>query len=450
MIKIKKGLNIPLLGEPLQKIDPKIFSPKKIAIVLSNYKNLKPLLKVGVNDEVQIGQILFTCKKNKGLVYTSPAAGKIKEICRGEKRALLSLVIQVSQKETQISFSSFQNKRTYELTSIKNLLLESGLWTSIRTRPYSQVARVDGPLPHSFFISLMDTQPHAVKSSVVLEKYKKDFKKGVEILSHLPQKNLYLCQATGDPLWNFSSIKNIQTSYFSGPHPAGNIGTHIHFLEPASEKKIIWHMNYQDVIAVGKLFSTGKLWNERIISLAGPMAIDARLVKSRIGANVLELVAGESKQEDVRIISGSVLYGRKIIEGPLEYLDRFASQISILSEDKKRSFLGWNNPGLWRFSVKKTFLGWLFPNRLYPLGTSTFGDLRAMVPIGSFEGVMPMDLLITPLLRALLTNDIATAKVLGILELDEEDLALCTFVCQSKIDYGPLLRSSLSQIQKGG
>ncbi len=449
MIEIKKGLNIPLQGRPVQKIDSSPLSSKKVAVIGNDYIGMRPALKVQVGDQVKIGQELFACKKTEGVIFTSPGAGKVVEINRGAKRAFQSLVIELDTEEEQISFENFKKQDLEKWTpeEVKKLLVESGLWVALRSRPYSKIPSPSGPLGHSIFVTATDSNPLAADPSIVIAEYLSDFRSGLEVLTKLTQTNVYLCQGKDLGIQSFSNVK-VET--FTGPHPSGNVGTHIHFLDPVSENKTVWHINYQDVIAIGKLFSSGEFWKERILSLAGPSALAPRLIKSRLGGSIIEMLAGESKKGDIRIVSGPIFNGAQVQSGPFEYLTRYSLQILLLEEDRKREFLGWHNPGFKRFSAKRTFLGWLFPNQQYSLGTSTFGSHRAIVPVGSYEKVMPLDILATPLIKSLLTKDTDLAQELGILELDEEDLGLFTFVCPSKTDYGPILRDNLTIIEKEG
>ena len=258
-----------------------------------------------------------------------------------------------------------------------------------------------------------------------------------------------MCQSEKAPIAN-SSAKNIETHSFSGPHPAGLASTHIHFLAPVNAHKTVWQINYQDVIAIGKLFTTGHIWVERIISLAGPLVNKPRLVRTRLGANTEDLVRGEIQNVQSRIISGSVLHGHTATNWAA-YLGRFHNQISVIAEATEREFFGWIKPvGKNKFSALNVFISKILGAKQLNLTTSQNGSPRAMVPVGTFERVMPLDILPTQLLRALIVHDTDSAQALGALELDEEDLALCSFVCSGKFDYGPVLRSNLTQIEKEG
>ena len=448
LTKIKKGLNLPISGEPVQKIDGSK-DPKKVAVIGYDYVGMKPTMLVQVGDMVKLGQVLFTDKKIPSVKYTAPAPGKVVEINRGDKRVFESLVIEISGNEEE-TFESYPEKQLEKLSveQVKNNLINSGLWTTLRARPFGKVADPETS-PKSLFITAMDTNPLAPDMKVILEGNKNDFRNGLVVLSHLTNGKVYLCKSP-DLSFDTSGLEKVRTEEFTGKHPAGNVGTHIHFIDPIIDNKsLVWHIDLQDVIAVGKLFTSGKISVERIISLAGPVVNNPRLLKTRIGADLNEITAGEIKEGDNRIISGSVLTGRKG-EGSLAYLGRFHQQVSVVAEGRQREFLGWLYPGFNLFSVKKVLASALIPSKKFAFSTALNGGKRAIVPVGSYEKVMPLDIIPTYLLRALAVDDIEEGEKLGMLELVEEDLALCTYVCPSKIDHGANLRRNLTIIEKEG
>ena len=452
--KIRKGLNLPILGDPEQRIDSAA-QPARVAVVADDYVGMRPTMHVAVGDHVRRGQLLFEDKKTPGVRYTATAAGTISAIHRGARRALQSVVIQLDPSEASghadsVSFESFSGRHPKELSREKTreLLIESGLWTSLRMRPFSRVARPEDT-PHSIFVTAMDSQPLAAPADVVMAGREEDFERGLHALSRLTDGRVYVCKAAG------SAVKApdgppFQVEEFSGPHPAGTVGLHIHTLDPVSRTKTVWHAHYQDVIAIGRLFRSGAIDPERVISLAGPAVRQPRLLRTRLGASTNDLVRGSIGDGENRVISGSVLAGRAASGEIFGYLGRYHHQISVLSEDRHREFLGWLSPGFGRFSTVNTYLAKLIPGRKFRLTTSSNGSHRAMVPIGMYERVFPIDILPTFLLRALLVADIERAEELGCLELDEEDLALCSFVCPGKVEYGPLLRQVLTTIEKEG
>lgn len=358
---------------------------------------------------------------------------------------LQSVVIEAEGDES-VAFDSFTAAELASLTveQVKKNLTGSGLWTALRTRPFSTSPAVDS-MPRAIFVTAMDTNPLAADPTIVIAQRSADFSNGLTVLSRLSDK-VYLCKKAGASI---PSVPAVQVEEFDGPHPAGLPGTHIHFLDPVSIKKVVWHINYQDVIAIGALFTSGQLNAERVISLAGPVVKNPRLLKTVLGASLAELTAGELQDGQNRIISGSVLAGAAA-SGVHGYLGRFHNQVSVLAEGYDKQFLGWVMPGSDKFSVTRAYLSHLNPKRLFNMTTTTNGSSRAMVPIGNYERVMPLDILPTLLLRDLLVSDSDGAVSLGCLELDEEDLALCTFVCPGKYDYGVALRDCLTTIQKEG
>jgi len=444
-IKITKGLDLPISGEPSQVIS-QVKHPGKVAILGIDYVSMKPQFEVSVGDYVQLGQVLFTDKKIPAVKYTSPGSGKVTEINRGSKRRLLSVVITLDDND-EVRFNSYPEQELQSLAKqdVSGLLLTSGLWTAIRSRPFSKVAD-PGTVPHSLFINAMDTNPLAPSMEKVIEDKERDFINGINVLSRLTDGAVYLCKSPANNIPH-PDLEQLSIIDFNGPHPAGNTGTHIHFLDPVSLKKNVWYINAQDVIAVGMLFSTGKLNVERVVSMAGPSVNRPRLIRTRIGACLDDLTSGELKEGEHRIISGPVFSGHNA-KGPTDYLGRFHQQLSIIPEGKTKEFLGWLNPGMNLFSIMNIVLSRFLPKKKFNFTTSTHGDRRSIVPVGAYEKVMPLDIMATHLLKALAMDDIEEAEKLGCLELDEEDLALCTFVCQSKIDHGQELRRNLTSIEK--
>ena len=447
MINIKKGLDLPIEGTPQQVIHDG--SPvKRVAVLGEEFIGMRPTMHIRMDDQVKKGQVLFEDKKNPGVLFTAPASGVVKEINRGAKRVLQSVVIEVDGSE-QITFDSFSDT---ELTSLdrekaKEVLIQSGQWTALRARPFSKVAAVDAN-PSSIFVTAIDTNPLAADPAVIIADNAQAFEAGLAVVSRLTDGKVFVCKQVGSQVPS-SSIAQVEVHEFGGVHPAGLVGTHIHNLDPVSASKQVWHIGYQDVIAYGHLFLTGEIYTSRVVSLAGPRVKNPRLVKTQLGASLDDLVAGELEDGDNRVISGSVLSGATS-NGVNAFLGRYHVQVSVLLEGREKELFGWIAPGSDKFSVTRTFLSHLTPSRLFKMTTSTGGSKRAMVPIGSYERVMPLDILPTLLLRDLIARDLDSAISLGALELDEEDLALCTFVCPGKYEYGSILRDCLSTIEKEG
>ncbi len=447
MIKIRRGLDLPISGAPEQVIKEGS-QVRSVAVLGSDYHGMKPTMAVQVGDKVKKGQLLFSDKKTEGVLYTAPAAGTVAAINRGARRVLQSVVIDVEgdDQETFAKYSADQLASLAEADARDNLV-KSGLWTALRTRPYSKVPAVDST-PNSIFVTAMDTHPLAADPGLVIGENAQSFNDGVTVLSTLTAGKVFVCQAAGANLPVKASGK-VEVAEFGGVHPAGNAGTHVHFLDPVSATKTVWTVGYQDVIAIGKLFTRGELCFDRVISLAGPQVETPRLVKTLLGANLEELTAGQLKAGENRIVSGSVFGGRHAY-GPHAYLGRYHNQVTVLSEGNDRPFMHYLRAGFNLFSIMGIYISSLLGGKKYAFTTTTNGSERAMVPVGNYERVMPLDILPTHLLRALVVGDTDMAQKLGCLELDEEDLALCTFVCPGKYEYGPILRDNLARIEKEG
>ncbi len=451
---IKKGLDLPLAGAPRQQIHDAP-QPRRVALVAEDYVGMKPTMFVQPGDTVRRGQLLFEDKKTPRVRYTAPAGGTVVAVNRGERRALQSVVVELDDKERSgghdcVSFEAYSGGAISDLSreQVVDLLIESGLWSSIRQRPFSRVADPTEAAA-ALFVTAADSNPHAPEVDLVVKGREGDFEAGVEALAKLIDGPLYVCKAPGTSL-RVPSGSSVSVEEFEGPHPAGSAGVHIHSLMPVSRKRTVWHLSYQDVLAIGRLFTKGELDVERVVSLAGPSVKDARLLRTRVGASIDELVAGEIEDGEQRVVSGSVLSGRQA-EGDVHgFLGRYHHQISVLLEGRQRELIGWLLPGPTKYSTINAYIGRLIPGQRFRMTTNTNGSHRAMVPTGMHEDVMPMDILPTFLLRALLMQDVEKAEELGVLELDEEDLALCTFVDVGKNDYGPLLRQMLTRIQKEG
>ncbi len=447
-IKIKKGLDVPLAGAPQQIIESAV-PVSCVALIGADYIDMKPSMLVEQGDRVKLGQPLFEDKRNPGVLFTAPAAGTVTAINRGARRVLQSVVIEVDGDDA-VDFGSHAVSALPQLAreTVRDQLLQSGLWTALRTRPYNKTPAIDA-VPAAIFVSALDTNPLAADPAVVLAERAEDFKNGLAVLSRLTEGELFVCKAPGSSI-PLPELPSLRVAEFEGPHPAGLVGTHMHFLKPVGATRCNWHIGPQDVVAIGQLFTTGRLSVERVIALAGPVVRKPRLLRTRVGASVDQLLKGELEDIDARAISGSVLGGRRAA-GWAAYLGRFDVQVSVIVENRDRELFGWLNPAGDKYSVTNVFFSALSKaSRRFSFSTSTNGSPRAMVPIGSYERVVPLDILPTQLLRALLVRDTDMAQNLGALELAEEDLSLCTYVCVGKYDYAPMLRANLDQIEKEG
>ncbi|GAX60683.1 Na+-transporting NADH:ubiquinone oxidoreductase, subunit NqrA [Candidatus Scalindua japonica] len=309
MFRIRKGLDLPITGAPAQNIDsgPTV---NRVALVGDDYIGMKPKMVVQVGDSVKLGQILFEDKKTPGVQFTSPGCGKVVAVNRGDKRKFESIVIEL-EGEDEETFPSFNAAKldSLERAEVQDMLIQSGMWTVLRTRPYSKVP-APYSAPHSIFVTAMDTNPLACDPAPIIKEHAEDFCHGLQIISRMSDGPVYICKCPGVDIPG-DGIASVSMQEFTGPHPAGLTGTHIHFLDPVSDQKTVWSINYQDVIAVGRLFTTGRLYLERVVSLAGPKVKNPRLIRTRVGAAIDELVTGELNSDNVRVISGSVFSGRQ-------------------------------------------------------------------------------------------------------------------------------------------
>ena len=452
-IDISKGLNLPLNGAPEGAIEPGR-DVSSVALLGRDYVGLKPRMVVREGDEVSLGDTLFVDKRDAAVAYTAPGSGTVAAINRGERRALLSVVIQLDPSvEDPVTFPDLVDGHLDALTDdrIRVVLQSSGLWTAFRTRPFSRVPLADST-PRSIFVTAIDTNPLAADPGAVIVGSEADFEAGLSVVARLTEGPVYVC--VGDD-WSGPTAENgrVETVIFSGPHPAGLVGTHIHHLDPVGADRTVWHIGYQDVIAIGALFTSGRISTKRIVALGGPAFQRPRLVSTRLGASIDELTAGELVQGDAaapapRVVSGSVLSGRRVVTAEA-HLGRYHHQISAVPAGRGRRLLGWWPLRRHAFSFSGMFAS-RQPRRLENLTTASYGRQTAMIPVEAFDKLVPMDIATVPLLRALLVKDTDQAQALGCLELDAEDLALCSFVCPGKNDYGSVLSANLEHIEREG
>ena len=436
MIKISKGLDLPISGTPSLTIadEPKCSS---VSLLGNDFVGMKPTMMVKVGEKVKAGQKIFEDKKNPGIFYTSPAGGEVKSINRGDKRRFLSIEIEISDNE---DFEYFDISQEHGPNEIRQCLISSGTWNVFRTRPFNRTPSIDSS-PKALFINCCDTNPLSTDPYNVINQDKDLFDEGLKILSSLFDCNIHLCYQND----NFDiSNKHIQYHQFKGPHPAGLTGTHISKIHPVNLNNSVWSINYQDVMAIGYLKINQKIRTHKIISLGGPSVFEPSLLNVRICGNIDEISAGKIK-ENCRLISGSVLHGHTS-EGVMSYLGFYDSQISCLPDEVNEIFMNWLMPGSNLHSKLNVFLSSFIKPKNFIFNTSIGGGDRAIVPISSYEEVIPMNILVTQLLKALVVGDTEMAIDLGMLELVPEDLALCSYVCPSKYDYASILMDNLNNL----
>jgi len=440
---IKRGLDIPVDGAPAQVIEDAA-TPGRVGLLADDTPGLRPRLCVREGDRVVRGQLLYEDGGAPGVRYTTPASGTVQAIHRGARRALQSVVIRLDEHElaggehaAHLGFAAFSGRGEAETTAgVRALLVESGLWTALRVRPFGGVPAVDAT-PRALLVTAVDTQPLAARPEVVIDERSEDFERGLRLLAKLCPGRTYLCVGAASPIPRLVDAP-VAVEEFAGPHPAGSPGVHVHLLAPVDRRRSAWTIGYQDVIAAGRLFADGRLAVERVVALGGPAVRRPRLLRTRLGAALDDLTSAELAQDGVRVISGSVLSGKRAMGPVFGYLGRGDVQVSVLRESARTEIPAWQQ------------LAALFGAPRAAVDTTACNGRRApVVPSGVYERVLPMDLLATLLLRALMAGDDEQAERLGCLELLEEDLALCSFVCPGKNDYGPALRAALQRIAEG-
>ena len=431
MIRISKGLDLPISGSPSLNIsdEPKV---SNVGLLSNDFVGMKPTMFFKEGDRVKTGEKIFEDKKNPGVIFTSPGSGTIKSINRGDKRKFLSIEIEIDNNEDHIEFNVNQ--------SLVSVLIETGLWNSFRTRPFNRTPSLDS-LPDAIFVNCCDTNPLSVDPHFIIDVDQDYFDIGLDAVSKEFDCSIYVSYQNN----NFEKINSdVIYNQFSGPHPAGLSGTHISKLNPVNLNKVVWTINYQDIISIGYLIKNKTLRTSKIISLGGPSVYEPSLIRARIGGNIDEITAGKVDPK-ARIISGSVLHGHHS-EGVMNYLGFYDSQISAIPDEVNEIFMNWLMPGSNLHSKLNVFISSFIKPKNYIFNTSIGGGNRAIVPISSYEEVMPMDILATQLLKSLVVSDTEMAIDLGMLELVPEDLALCSYVCPSKYDYSSILMDNLNKI----
>ena len=446
VIKIKKGLDIKMVGRA-EKIYNKAPRAKTYAIRPVDFQELTPKIIPRLCDPVKVGTPIFFDKYNPEIKFTSPVSGTLLEIKRGERRRIIEVVVEDDGKDTA---ESFLQGDPADLTSeqIVENLLESGLWPMIRQRPYGIIARPDKS-PKSIFISAFDTAPMAPDYDFIMKDMEVDFQWGVNVLRKLTGGKIYLGLDGRYPsVKTLTSVKGVEINRFKGPHPAGNVGVQIHRLDPINKGEVVWTVKPQDVVAIGRLFKNGRYDPGIVVALTGSQVTKPLYYKTIRGTGVAPLLEGKLKEGESRVITGNVLNGLKIdaADGHVGFSD---SQLTVIPEGNYYEMFGWIKPGLNKMSASRSFMStWLTPNKKFELDTNYHGGERAYVMTGEYEKVLPMDIHPVQLLKSILYNDIDQMEELGIYEVDEEDLALCEFICTSKIPVTKILRSGLKNLRR--
>lgn len=442
VIKIKKGLNIPLAGKA-EMVFGQTQLPGLFAIKPTDFHGITPKVVVKEGEAVKIGSVLFYDKYHPEVKFVSPVSGKLKSVNRGERRRILEVIIENDGKDEFVDFG-VADPQSMDREAIVNRLLESGAWPYLRQRPYDVIANPQ-ETPKAIFISGFDSAPLAPDMDFVLTGQEAAFKTGIEVLKKLaPVVHLGISNDAASKLYN--SLQGVQIQKFSGPHPAGNVGIQIHHVSPINKGERVWVIQPQEIVSIGLVFSQGKHDFSRVVAVTGSEVLKPSYLRYRLGACVSEIVASGVNAGSLRFISGNVLTGDDI--GSDGYLGFYHSQVTVIPEGDEHEFLGWALPGFGKYSVSRTFFSWMNKNKQYQLNANMHGGERAIVMSGQFEKVLPMDLLPEFLIKAILVDDIDKMEQLGIYEIVEEDIALCEFVDTSKMELQSILRKGIDLMMK--
>ncbi|PCJ53468.1 MAG: NADH:ubiquinone reductase (Na(+)-transporting) subunit A [Planctomycetota bacterium] len=444
--KIKKGLDLPIHGalENHSLVDGPAVD--RVALLPQESWGIKVQMLAQEGDKVQIGSPLYRDRRDPEVVFTSPGAGTLEAVNRGAKRVVLSVVVKLDGSEDAAAFDKL-DPATADREALVKLLCASGLWPNLRQRPFDKVAP-SAETPRSIFVTAMDTHPLAPSPKEMLAGREEAFKTGLTALTKLSGGATFLCTKAGED-WNALSVDGVAQHGFSGPHPAGNAGVHINALDPVNMERKVWHIDYQGVAEIGEFLMSGVVPTERRVAVVGPAAEKCAIYKTRRGATTTAFTS-VCAPKGVRFVAGSLLSGATADPGSAKgYIGRYTHQLSLVDDAPEREFLGWVKPVGSRWSLTNTYFA-KFVKKKFRIDTDINGGLRAIVPLGNYEKVMPMDILPTHLIKSIAANDLETAEKLGVLELAEEDLALCQYVCPSKIDITDMLRAMLTRIEKEG
>jgi Na+-transporting NADH:ubiquinone oxidoreductase subunit A len=443
-IKLKKGLNINLSGEA-DKVYANVPSSNLYVLKPTDFHGLTPKLVVKEGDQVLSGSTLFFDKYNEAVKFSSPVSGVVTSIVRGAKRKIMEVVI---TSEAENKYKAFDKIESADLSrkQIINHMLESGVWPFIRQKPYDVIAN-QNDVPKSIVISSFNTEPLSADNDFVLHGLEKEFQSGIQILKKLTDGVVHLnVDSSTNPSKVFTDTKGVEINKFSGPHPSGNVGVQLHHIDPINKGDVVWYLYPQDVLAISRLFSEGKYDVSRIVALTGSQVMKPRYYRIIAGSSISNMIVDNIKEGESRFISGSALTGQQISkEGAIGFYD---TQVTVIPEGNYQEFLGWLAPGLNKFSMSKAYFSWMSPSKKYDLDTNYHGEERAYVVTGQYEQVLPMDIYPMQLIKACLIEDIEAMENLGIYEVSPEDLALCEFVCTSKMEVQSIIRKGLDLIKK--
>ena len=443
-IRLKKGLNINLLGEA-DKVYASVKPTERYVVKPTDFHTLTPKLAVKVGDKVKAGTILFFDKYNDKVNFCAPVSGEVIDIVRGAKRKILEVVLKA---DLVIVYEQFTTDTAKNISRVQiiDTMLKAGIWPFIRQKPYDIVAN-PADMPKAIFISAFNSAPLTIDNDFALYGLDELFQKGLDYITQLTSGKTHLnIDGNTNPATVFTGAKGVEINKISGAHPAGNVGIQVHHIDPINKGEVVWYLQPQDVIAIARLFTEGKYDVSRIVALAGSQVKKPKYYRTIAGATISNLLADNITEGDNRIISGDILTGQHIeVNGTLGFYD---TTITVIEEGKEQEFLGWILPGLHKFSASKTFLSWLTPSKKYTLNANMHGEERAYVMTGEYEKVLPMDIFPAHLIKACMIEDLELMENLGIYEVSPEDFALCEFVCTSKIEVQTIIRNALELVRK--
>ncbi len=448
-IKVKRGLNLKVAGKA-DKVLESSPKPKTIAIHPTEFRGVKPKLLHKVDDIIKGGEPIFFDKKNPSVKFVSPIPGKIKEINYGERRSILSIVIDPNWDGEYINFGSKSNSDINKLSheDAVSLLQESGNFVYLRQRPFDKIPDATRK-PKSIFINCMNSAPNACDLAFILNDRAEDLQLGIELLKKLTEGKINLCYGANEQNDVFKNLNGVEHNTFSGPHPSGLTGTHIHFVDPINKGDIVWYLDAVHVAAIGAFLKIGKYYNEKVICVAGSGVQNPKYYKTYIGAALKSILGDNLSSDEQRIISGTVLFGDKVSLN--EHLKLYESNLQVIPEGRKRNFLGWMMPGFNMFSASsRAFVSSLIPKREWNFNTNLKGGLRTIIWTDVYDQVMPLGIYTNFLVKAVIAEDVDETEALGILEVSDEDFALATYLCPSKVNISSIIRNGLDTIEKEG
>lgn len=438
-IKISKGLDIKIDGKAIEKIS-KIQPSRVIEIIPDHFHGITPKVTVKEGEAIKAGTPLFYNKNYESMKFVSPVSGSIREIKRGERRKVMSILIDVN---SQLEFLKFGVKKTSSLTAdeIKSTLLNSGLWVYIKQRPYDTIANPDRT-PKAIFISGFDSAPLAPDYEYVMKDKMNDFQAGLDVLSKLTTGKIHIGLKSANSI--FATAKGVETTIFTGVHPAGNAGVQINKVNPINKGEVVWTINPQDVVIMGRLFSKGVVDMTKTIALTGPEVENPQYFETIAGNSITDIVKGNLKKTSypLRYVSGNLLTGIQISENG--FLTPYASQISVIDDGgETHELFGWAMPRLNKFSASNMFFTKLLPRKKFKYDARLLGGPRAIIMSGEWDKVFPMDILPEQLIKAMIAKNIDRMENLGAYEVAPEDFALCEFVDTSKLPLQAIVREAL-------